>query len=134
MTYGNSGKPYQVTMLSPEGTAVPLRSQSVTYTSFQRPSRIEENGVSTSFTYSAPGDRVKMYVAKGTAPIFTMYYIGGQYEIDTQSNIERLYLGGDAYSAPAVYVKEAGNWKIYYICRDYLGSNTHVANADGSLK
>ncbi|WP_436412888.1 hypothetical protein [Petrimonas sp.] len=38
------------------------------------------------------------------------------------------------YSAPEVYVKEAGNWKIYYICRDYLGSVTHVANADGSLK
>jgi RHS repeat-associated protein len=48
--------------------------------------------------------------------------------------MERLYLGGDAYSAPAVYVKEAGNWKIYYICRDYLGSITHVINADGSLK
>ena len=42
--------------------------------------------------------------------------------------------GGDAYSAPAVYVKEAGLWKIYYICRDYLGSITHITNADGSLK
>ena len=42
--------------------------------------------------------------------------------------------GGDAYSAPAVYVKEAGLWKIYYICRDYLGSITHIANADGTLK
>ena len=40
--------------------------------------------------------------------------------------------GGDAYSAPAVYVKEAGLWKIYYICRDYLGSITHIANADGT--
>ncbi|GHV59581.1 hypothetical protein FACS1894182_13890 [Bacteroidia bacterium] len=28
---------------------------------------------------------------------------------------------------PAVYVKEGtGNWNIYYICRDYLGSITHV--------
>ena len=42
--------------------------------------------------------------------------------------------GGDAYSAPAVYVKEAGLWKMYYICRDYLGSITHIANADGTLK
>mgnify|MGYP000855217029 FL=1 len=134
MIYGNSAKPYQVTMLSPEGTAVPLRNQSVAYTSFQRPSRIDENGLSASFTYNAAGDRVKMYVANGTTPVLTRYYIGGQYELDTPSNTERLYLGGDAYSAPAVYVKEAGSWKIYYICRDYLGSVTHIANADGSLK
>ena len=59
---------------------------------------------------------------------------GGQYEADTETAVERLYLGGDAYSAPAVYVKEAGLWKIYYICRDYLGSITHIANADGTLK
>lgn len=134
MAYGNTDKPYQVTMLSPEGTAVPLRNQSVSYTSFQRPSRIDENGLSASFTYNASGGRVKMYVANGVTPVLTRYYIGGQYELDLQSNIERLYLGGDAYSAPAVLVKEAGVWNIYYICRDYLGSITHVANADGSLK
>jgi len=77
---------------------------------------------------------VKMHLTQGSTAVLTRYYIGGQYEIDTQSNTERLYLGGDTYSAPAVYEKEAGNWKIYYICRDYLGSTTHVANADGSLK
>ncbi|RNC63271.1 FG-GAP-like repeat-containing protein, partial [Proteiniphilum sp. X52] len=115
MTYGNSAKPYQVTLLSPEGSAVPLRNQSVAYTSFQRPSRVDENGLSASFTYNAAGDRVKMYVANGTTPVLTRYYIGGQYELDAPSNTERLYLGGDAYSAPAVYVKEAGVWKIYYI-------------------
>ena len=39
------------------------------------------------------------------------------------------------YSAPAIYMKEgANNWKVYYICRDYLGSITHIANSDGSLK
>ena len=75
-----------------------------------------------------------MHMAQGATALLTRYYIGKQYELDAQTNIERLYLGGDVYSAPAVYVKEAGNWKIYYICRDYLGSVTHVANADSSLK
>jgi len=52
---------------------------------------------------------------------------------DTGSK-EKRSLGGDAYSAPAVYVKEGGgSWNIYYICRDYLGSITHVVNAAGSL-
>jgi hypothetical protein len=35
--------------------------------------------------------------------------------LDSDAGTERLYLGGDAYSAASVYVKEAGNWKIYYI-------------------
>lgn len=52
----------------------------------------------------------------------------------TDFGTHRLYLGGDAYSAPAVYVKENEQWKLYFICRDYLGSITHIANADGSLK
>ena len=48
--------------------------------------------------------------------------------------VNKIYLGGDAYSALAVYVKEGGgSWNIYYICRDYLGSITHVVAADGSL-
>ncbi len=52
------------------------------------------------------------------------------------SSKEILYVGGDAYSAPAVLViPELDNpWKLYYICRDYMGSITHVVNANGSLK
>ncbi|GHU61608.1 hypothetical protein FACS1894123_01250 [Bacteroidia bacterium] len=52
----------------------------------------------------------------------------------TSGNKEKLYLGGDYYTASAVYVKEgSGNWNIYYICRDYLGSITHVTNSSGSV-
>ena len=134
MDYGNTAKPYQVTMLTPTGDAVPEREQTVTYTSFQRPSSITENGITAAFLYNAAGDRARMQVTQNGNPLLTRYYIGGQYELDAQTNTERLYLGGDAYSAPAVYVKEANVWKIYYICRDYLGSITHIANADGSLK
>jgi RHS repeat-associated protein len=134
MEYGHGGKPYQVSLITPAGDAVPAREQSLTYTSFQRPATFTENGYNATFTCNGAGERVKMYLAQNSTAVLTRYYIGGQYEIDAQTNTERLYLGGGAYSAPAVYVKEAGNWKIYYICRDYLGSITHVANADGSLK
>ncbi len=134
MAYENAAKPYQVTLLTPTESAVPMREQSVTYTSYQRPASITENGITATFTYNAAGDRVKMDVMQANTALLTRYYLGGQYELDAQSGVERLYLGGDVYSAPTVYVKEAGNWNIYYICRDYLGSITHVANADGSLK
>ncbi|MHC1731055.1 MAG: RHS repeat-associated core domain-containing protein [Bacteroidales bacterium] len=134
MAYGSTTKPYAVTMLTPDGNAVPVRDQQASYTSFNRPASITENGVNAAFTYNADGERVRMSVMNGGSSILTRYYLSGQYEIDAPANIERLYLGGDAYSAPAIYVKEAGVWKIYYICRDYLGSITHIANADGTLK
>lgn len=134
MEYTHSNRPYQVSLITPTGDAVPAREQSLTYTSFQRPATLEENDYAATFTYNAAGDRVRMHLKQGNTDVLKRYYISGQYEIDEQTNTERLYLGGDGYSAPAVYVKEAGSWKIYYICRDYLGSITHVANADGSLK
>ena len=33
-----------------------------------------------------------------------------------------------------MYVKQnSGNWQLYYICRDYLGSITHLVSSNGSL-
>jgi hypothetical protein len=51
-----------------------------------------------------------MDVMHASTALLTRYYLGGQYEPDAQSGVERLYLGGNVYSAPTVYVKEAGNW------------------------
>ena len=76
-----------------------------------------------------------MRVLQGENEIFTRFYLGRQYEQDVQTNIERLYLGGDAYSAPAVLIREGvgGLWNIHYLCRDYLGSITHIVRADGTV-
>lgn len=133
-TYENTAKPYMVTTVTPYGTAIPLRDQDVTYNGMQRPATITENGYVATFGYDDGGERVKMLLTHNGTTQLTRYYLGGQYEFDAETGMERLYLGGSAYSAPSVYVKEAGTWKIYYICRDYQGSITHVVNADGSLK
>ena len=132
--YENTDKPYAVTAVTPYGTSIPLRDQDISYNGMQRPDTISENGYRATLTYNDAGNRVKMHLSQNGATQLTRYYIGGQYELDSETGTERLYIGGDAYSAASVYVKEAGNWKIYYICRDYLGSITHVVNADGSLK
>ena len=48
--------------------------------------------------------------------------------------MERLYLDGDAYSAPMVMVRESSSgWKLLNIGRDHLGSVTHLATYDGAL-
>ena len=85
-------------------------------------------------SYDDGGERVKMVLTNNGTTQLTRYYLGGQYELDNETGTERLYLGGSAYSAPTVYVKEAGNWNIYYICRDYQGSITHIVNVNCSLK
>ena len=136
MTYDNSAKPYQVTSLTLEDDVVPSRVQNVTYTCYSRPSIMTEGGRSAAFTYNGDGARVKMNVSDGATSVLSRYYIGNQYELDVTPNgtTERLYLGGDAYSAPAVYVKEgSGAWTFYNIGRDYLGNITHIATADGIL-
>jgi hypothetical protein len=61
-----------------------------------------------------------MNVMQASTALLTRYYLGGQYELDAQSGMERLYLGSDVYSAPTVYVKEGGTWKMFYMCRNYI--------------
>ncbi len=45
-----------------------------------------------------------------------------------------IYLGGDYYTAPAIYMKNAsGSWALYNLCRDHLGSLTHGLSSGGAL-
>ena len=134
--FDDTAHPYRATALEVEHPDMARgRSQQVSYTSFSRPSVLTEGGRSATFTYNADHDRVKMQVADSTGTILSRYYIGGRYELDIagSSTKERLYLGGDAYSAPMVYIRTGGSggWTAYNIGRDYLGSITHIATADG---
>lgn len=138
MSYANAARPYQLTSVTPSDTSIPLRDQRISYTSFMRPERIEEKGYVAKFDYNAAADRVRMNVTHGAQNVLTRHYIGNQYECDIDSFgeiTERLYLGGDAYSAPAVFIRhenEGGN--VYQIIRDYLGSVVYVTDDNGYLK
>lgn len=136
LTYGNAERPYQVSAFTPAAESiVPMRTQQIAYTSFQRPASVEENGLTAAWTYNAQGNRVKMQLNRDANHVKTTYYFGAQYEIDYPTEEERLYIGGDAYSAPAIYVKHlSGAGELHYICRDHLGSITHVTNATGNLE
>ena len=138
MSYANAARPYQLTSVTPSDTSIPLRDQRISYTSFMCPERIEEKGYVAKFDYNAAADRVRMNVTHGAQNVLTRHYIGNQYECDIDSFgeiTERLYLGGDAYSAPAVFIRhenEGGN--VYQIIRDYLGSVVYVTDDNGYLK
>lgn len=133
----NDEKPYAIASITPYGTEVPLREQQITYNALRRPETITENGYVATFTYDGEGDRVKMNLKKNNQVQLNKYYWGNQYEFETgvAGSKEILYLGGDAYSAAAVYVKEgSGAWAVYYLCGDYLGNITHIINSSGVVK
>ena len=135
-SYDNASKPYAVTGLGLIGDAVPARSQQVTYTSFERPASIVENNYTAIFSYNGSGERVKMDITRNNKTEILRYYLNGSYEVDhtPAGDTERLYLGGDAYSAFAVLEKKNGSWNLHYICRNYLGSITQVTNSNGTLQ
>lgn len=128
---------YRIGSIAPVSSvsAAQAKLQSVTYTSFMRPNTISENGYQGTFSYNADYDRVKMQITKNGSNYLTRHYLGNVYEIDEKvgSSKEKLYLGGGYYHSPAVYVKENGVWRLYYIGRDYLGSITHIADNSGKL-
>jgi len=140
MSYGDAVNPYVVTSLLPEagGPGILIPKQSVTYNSFERPATITQNGVTATLTYNADGDRVKMTVTGNSGTLLSRHYIAGRYECDSLPSgqvKERLYLGGDAYSAPMVYQRDSlgGAWIAYNIGRDYLGNITQLATVNGTL-
>lgn len=132
MFYSHDTKPYAVTNVELNGNQIPIRNQDVTYTSFQRPATIVENGYTATFTYDSSGERAKMLLTHKGAVQNATYYLGNCYE--TNNAETRLYLAGDYYSSPIVYMKKNGSWGIYYICRDYLGSITHITNSAGIVQ
>lgn len=135
MSYGNTSHPYQITALSPAADSlVSFGLQSIQYTSFDRPATLHEGLDSASFQYGCNGERVRAELIR-TDGFFETWsiidFFGERYECIRDGDIlptrELLYLGGDAYSAPMVYVKEyGGNWTLYNIGRDYLGSITNI--------
>jgi RHS repeat-associated protein len=135
--YVTPGKPYALSGVNTgANTAIPLRNQSVPYTSFKRPASIAEGEYTAAFAYNGAGERKRMELKKNGVTELDRHYLLDNYEIDDLGAggiREKLYLGGDAYTAPAVAVKEGGNWNIYYLCRDYLGSITHIATSSGSV-
>ena len=67
--------------------------------------------------------------------VYTKYYLGGNYEAhcDSSGTEERLYVGGDCYEAPALFVKKEGKTDIRFLHRDYLGSILQVADNKGNI-
>lgn len=113
------------------------------YTSFDRPKSFRLKDASSiwgdeyraQWDYNSALERTKLTIQHGDTLLRELYYWGSQYEEETRpkqgETTARLYLQGDAYTAPAVLVREGGQWRLYYIARDYLGSITNIVDDQG---
>lgn len=121
--------------------------QQIKYNAFKMPVDIFEEGKGrVSFEYSPLGNRSHAYygglnVEKSQRNFFKHYSTITPVEIieDKVNNTTKIitYIGGDAYSAPIVHIKntKAGSSNGYhYLHRDYLGSILAITDAVGVIK
>lgn len=133
-SYNLSGKPYSVSSIATSGELIPTATQRVEYTSFQRPSKIVQGRDSVSLIYDQDYNRIGQHNYSNGGS--TKFYFGDVYEKSFihSVSIETIYIGGDYYTAPAVYMRLPSNpWKVYYIVRDHLGSVTHFVDSSGKV-
>ena len=122
---------YKVTDMTAEDSLLFGDSLHISYyKAIERPKCIENDTYKAKFYYDGNGDRIMMELferhAAADSLVFTRYYLDANAEVtkDTLGHCTHLYYaGGDAYTASAVMVlDETGNYDIYQITRDNLGS------------
>ena len=111
---GGATDPYSLTGYTPASSSSARTLPTVLYNPMGRPSRVTTgDDYRVDFVYDAEGRRKKMTVTGGSsttpAVLFNRFYLGGRFERETDASgtvtAERLWLGGDAYSAPVVLTR-----------------------------
>ena len=115
----------------------------IRYNAFKAPEQIYvKDKERISYEYNAFGERSHCYygnaeVEKAKRPLLKHYSHDGSVEIvcNKTDNSTKfiLYLGGDAYSAPAILISDGEAQKLYYLHRDYLGSIIMLTDEDGNI-
>ncbi|WP_454990342.1 polymorphic toxin type 23 domain-containing protein [Capnocytophaga sputigena] len=115
----------------------------IRYNAFKAPEQIYvKDKERISYEYNAFGERSHCYygnaeVEKAKRPMLKHYSHDGSVEIvcNKTDNSTKfiLYLGGDAYSAPAILISDGEASKLYYLHRDYLGSIVMLTDENGNI-
>jgi RHS repeat-associated protein len=119
--------------------------QQVKYNAFKKPFEISEAGKEKiGFQYNAFKGRAHMFYGDEEDNVLDRvnrkhYSYDGSMEIsyNTDADISTIvtYIGGDAYSAPAMWrVDDTDDVGYYYLHRDYLGSIMLITNEDGNAE
>ncbi len=151
-TYNYSGNSYKLASIALNGLGntfyTPTNTQlDISYNAFKKPVDIYKvNKDRISFQYNAFMDRSNMFYGgtqtdKLLRPMRKHYSADGSMEITYEKNTGKTtlitYIGGNAYSAPAIWRSEQGTTNsagYYYLHRDYLGSVLMISDSNGIIK
>ncbi len=135
-SYDIEDMPYAVSEIELSSDAVPSMTQDVEYMSTGLPKSITEGNNTSVFAYDENNNRIWMKRTEDNWYTFNTFYLGGSYEYyeTPSSSLERVYIGGDYYSAPGVFIRtNQGKTMTYHLLRDYLGSITNILSSEGSM-
>ena len=113
----------------------PPAAQSITYTSFEKASKIKLGMDSICYTYGYDQQRIRMEEHIGSS-LRTKQYVGGcEYitETGTSGTKKLTYLTGP-YGVFAVIEKQNGVQTPHYVLKDNLGSWTTITNGSGTVE
>jgi RHS repeat-associated protein len=113
----------------------PPAAQSITYTSFEKASKIKLGMDSICYTYGYDHQRISMEEHIGSS-LRTKQYVGGcEYitETGTSGTKKLTYLTGP-YGVFAVIEKQNGVQTPHYVLKDNLGSWTTITNGSGTVE
>lgn len=109
--------------------------QDISYTAFNRPASIAENGYQQTFLYDAAYDRAQSVLKQNGVVKDTRYYLGDcDIVIDAATGVTRYiqYVqGGDGLAA--IVVVENGQDKVYSVYKDHLGSILKLTDNAGNV-
>lgn len=121
----------------PNANVISDLSQDITYTPFQKTSKITEDNREIKYTYDANYDRVKsVFTNYNVNQVITKYYLGN-YESRTnpQGQTYRIHYitAGDGLCA-MVTMDDNNGTQVHYVYTDHLGSVSTVTDATGNIE
>lgn len=136
-TYNYTGaRPHAVSEIVQNGTAIPIITQDITYSGFEKVRTVTEGDASIHFTYGINHER-KITTTTVAGVHFTKRFIGGLFEEEENHTGDKRKLhyiraGGEAI---AIYTEDEGEGtqSTHYLLKDHLGSLAAIADKNGTV-
>ena len=135
--FGITAKPHAMNAATTVAENFPQVSQTVTYTGFDKVSKVKQGNDSLCYTYGYDHQRILMEEHMGNRHRTKRYVGNCEYITKTNGNVTDTqwltYLTGPT-GVYAVVATENGREKIHYIMKDNLGSWTTITDEEGSVE
>lgn len=124
-----------VTGITNTANTIPLLQQDISYTSFQQPDKITENGYELQYTYGSNDNRIKSVTKQNGSTINTRYYFDGYEKDITDGTTLYIHYINSPAGLIGIVLGEGINPSDYkYVYTDHLGSILTVTNDAGTVE